>query len=164
MSISVLVTDGYGQGGSIGDIVSGGFGQYGSGSGSGSAVFPINRTVEIDTAENPLVTGDTFNATCVLKAGDPLQVYDFTDASIKVAVVSGDHNGQWCDSVDQTISLPGNTPSQGVLKVRLTTSATGQCETFVTGTAEAKLEIQVTDSNGVNTWFADIYVMKGNVE
>lgn len=164
MSTTTLVTEGYGPSGSIGDVVSGGFGSYGTGSGSGSVVFPINRTVDIDTAENPLVTGDTFSATCILKAGDPLQVYDFTGASIKVAVVSDDHNGQWCDSVDQTISLPGNTPSQGVLKVRLATTDTAQCEKFVTGTAEAKLEIQVTDSNGVNTWFAEIYVMKGNVE
>jgi hypothetical protein len=32
------------------------------------------------------------------------------------------------------------------------------------GPLTVKLEIQVTDGNGVNTWFADIYVMKGNVE
>lgn len=162
MSIATLVTDGYGAGGSIAAIVTGGFGQYGSG--SQPVVFPINRTVEIDTAENPLVTGDTFSAVCVLKAGDPLRTYDFTSAEIKVAVVSADHGELWCDAVDQSISLPGNVPASGVLKVRLSTTDTAMCEKFVTGTAEAMLEIQVTDSNGVNTWFADIYVMKGNIE
>lgn len=160
MSIALVVTEGYGLGGSIASVVLAG---YALGSSSSASIPPVNRSVTFTPAANTLVTGDSYYAEITLLAGVSPLPYDFSGADVKVAVVSGDHTERWCDAEVQDIDAAGNSPAFGVLAARLSTGATLQVADHVTGAALAKLEIQVTDGNGVNTWFAVIKTVVGRI-
>lgn len=163
MSTSLIALEGFGPGSSVASIVLAGFSVIDEQGGGGEQEYPVNRMVNFDTAACPVVTGDTFSAPVVLLSGDGETPYAITGAAVQVAVVSPDHTERWCAPVTQNLSLSGNNPASGVLRARLPADSTLEVVNFITGTGMAKLEIQVTDANGINTWFADLYVVKGNI-
>ena len=163
MSTSLLALEGFGPGSTTAALVLAGFAVDDEGGGAPSQPYPINRSVVFDTAACPLVTGDTFAAPISLLHGANSGPYNLTWTNVQVAVVSPDHAERWCEPVVQNLSLSGNTPSNGILRARLPAESTLEVVNFITGTGQAKLEIQVTDGNGINTWFADLYVVKGNI-
>lgn len=165
MSTSLLALEGFGPGSSTASLALSGFAiDDEQGGGSTAQPAPFNRTVTFDTAANPIVTGDTFAAAVVLLSGATPAPYSLVGASVEVAVVSPDHTERWCDPVAQNLYMSGNTPSAGVLMARLPADSTSEIVNYITGTGLAELEIQVTDANGISTWFAGLYVVKGNIE
>ena len=113
-----------------------------------------------------IVTGDGAKLYFQLYA-DGAKFYIPPSATVTVRLISVDHELAYSAEADQLSSNPGSDWANGLVAVELSEALTEEILAIDNvewnqGRVKAKMEIQV-DSNGKETWFDTLSIVKGNI-
>ena len=105
-----------------------------------------------------IVTGDSIVLAVTLKKNSA--VFEIaSDAEVKVALVSTDHQTAYTEPIEQSSTTPGADWDLSLVIVELPPAATQE----ITYQGLAIMEIQVTEGTENKTWFLPVKIITGQI-